>query len=55
MMPNSPSVAAMIIMTKRISRIELAMASDGMTKFEMAVKETTMTIAAETSPAETAA
>lgn len=51
MMPNKPSVEAMNIITKRISRMELAIASDGITKFEMAVKETTITIAAETSPA----
>ncbi|MNC49708.1 hypothetical protein D3C75_989060 [compost metagenome] len=50
-MPKSPSVAAINIMTKRMSRIELAIASDGITKLEIAVKDTTITIAAETSPA----
>ncbi|MNP84041.1 hypothetical protein D3C76_1831720 [compost metagenome] len=51
MMPKRPTVPAISIRRKRMSRIELAIASDGMTKFEIAVNETTMTMAADTSPA----
>ena len=55
MIPSNPKEAANIINGKRSMRTGMAILTEGNTKFEIAVIETTMTIAADTIPASTAA
>ncbi|MNW22282.1 hypothetical protein D3C71_2236780 [compost metagenome] len=54
-MPYSPMNAAMKIITKRSIRTDSAILKAGITKLEIPVSETTMTMAGETIPASTAA